>query len=332
MVVFITGATGLLGCNVVTELLARDFQVRALVRRPDAREILGESVDLIEGDLRNVMSFEKHLVDTDVLIHAAACYGEYYRSGDHSALTEINVQGTNDLLYAAARQGVRTIIFISSSAVLKTQTDGRVDENSPYAEKTDDPYFSSKIDAEQAVFRFMESHPEIRIVSILPTVMLGPGDRGPTPTGSFIMKLMQGKMKFVLPGWHRIADARDVATAVVASMTRGESGERYLVGGRRYAFSEIYGAVAEVSGQALPTRKIPPAMLLFASHLMGLFGKLTRKPQLIKPGIVKRLQEDFVYRSTKAEQELGVSFRPLAETMEDTVKWFLENEPKWREE
>jgi dihydroflavonol-4-reductase len=327
MKAFVTGGTGLLGNNIVKQLRARDIAVKALVRRPDARRLVGPGVDLVEGDLRDVRRFEKHLADADVLIHAAACYGEYYRKGARALPGETNVKGTAGLLAAAERQGVKNIVYVSSSAVLKAQDGGPLDETSPYNEHTDDPYFASKVEAEKAVLRFLELRPGMRIILILPTVMLGPGDVGPTPTGAFVLKLLRGQIKFVLPGWHRIADARDVAFAVAESINRGQRGERFVIGGRRYSVAEIYQAVTQVSGKPTPTKSITPGKLLLASRLMWLVSKVTRRPPPLKPNIVKRLQESFSYSSGKAERELGVSFRPLSATMADTVKWFQSEHP-----
>jgi dihydroflavonol-4-reductase len=323
MKAFITGGTGLLGSNIVKELLPRGIDVTALVRRPDARRLVGPGVELVTGDLRNIQQCEKHMSGADVLVHAAACYGEFYRGTPPSALKEINVMATISLLEAAERQGIRNVVYISSAAVLKAPASGLADETSPYNDLTDDPYFASKVAAEKAVLRFCDARPAMRIVLILPTVMLGPGDVGPTPTGAFILKLLRGELKFVLPGWHRIVDARDVAFAVVQAIDKGKSGERFVVGGCRYSVAEIYQAVSEVSGRPTPTKQISSGKLLLLSRIMSLASTVTRRPPPLKPAMVRRLEEGFSFCSDKAVRELNISPRPLSKTMDDTVKWFL---------
>ncbi len=327
MRVFVTGSTGLLGSNIVNELGARGHTVKALVRRPDARRLLGPAVDLVEGDLQDVRTFESKLAGTDTLVHAAACYGEFYRTGARELPRKTNVLGTTGLLEAAERQGIRNIVYISSAAVLQTQPGVAANEDAPYAEQADDEYFSSKIAAEKAVLRFAREHTASRVVLVLPAVMLGPGDVGPTPTGAFVLKLLQGEIKFVLPGWHRIVDARDVAHAVAECMNKGKSGERYLLGGRRYSITAFYQAVSQASGRPTPAKTIAPGKLLLVSRMMLLVSKVTGRPPVIKPNIVRRLQEDFSYISAKAERQLGVRFRPLSETMADTVRWLQSEHP-----
>ncbi|MCP4137100.1 MAG: NAD-dependent epimerase/dehydratase family protein [bacterium] len=323
--VFITGATGLLGGSIVTELLNKGFEVTALVRSLErAGKILDPKVDLIEGSLEAVDGFANKLGEFDVLIHAAAVYGEYYRNGKEKVLFDINVNGTIALFDEARKAGLNNIVYVSSSAVLDTDNDTELDEKTPYSNTTE-PYFRSKVLAEQAVFKFLEEYPAMRIVTLLPTVMLGPGDRGPTPTGNFILNCLKGKFKAVIPGSNRIVDVRDVAAAAVQATTSGKSGERYIIGGRSYPYSEIFKTLWEISGNPPLTKTMSPGKLLFIARLVTFIHKIKGKPSPLKPAIIKRLQKNFWYNSSKAEKELGASFRPLKETLSDTVSWFKEN-------
>ncbi len=325
MKVLITGATGLLGNSITSELLKKGHSVTALVRsRERGKTILGPEVALIEGTLEEVDRFSGGLHGFDVLIHAAAIYGEYYRKGDESALLNVNVNGTKALLEAARKNAIGNIIYISSSAVLDTVNSDEVDERASYPE-TEDPYFKSKVLAEQAVNEFAGANPSVRIITLLPTVMLGPGDRGPTPTGAIIINYLMGKTKFIFPGSHRIVDARDVAYAAVQALTRGRSGERYLIGGRKYLFSEIFAILSDITGNPPLKKTISPGKLLMIARLLTFIHAIRGKPSPLKPGIIKRLQENFRYNSSKAEKELGVTFRPLDETLSDTIAWFREN-------
>ncbi len=323
MKVFITGSTGLLGSNIVQELLRKNHQVTGLVRSSDrGRQLLNPEVELVEGHMLNVDQFADKLDGMDVLIHTAAYYTEYHRNGNKELPHEINVKGTISLLEAAHQQGIKNVVYISSSGVLTSNAGRPTDESSPYAEEGEDFYFQSKVDAEKEIFRFMDSHPNLRIVLILPSVMLGPGDSGPTPTGNMVKKFLEGEIKFILPGSLCIVDARDVALAVIESIEKGESGERYVIGGRKYELESFFKVLAEVTGAPPLTKKPSPRVLMLVAKTMSLISKVTGKPPLLKPSILKRLQEDFWYDSKKAERELGVRFRPLTETLSDTANWF----------
>jgi nucleoside-diphosphate-sugar epimerase len=78
----------------------------------------------------------------------------------------------------------------------------------------------------------------------------------------------------------------------------------------------------------MPSKRVSPTVLLFVSRVATLFSKVTGRPPFLKPDMVRRLQKDFIYNSRKAEKELGLSLRPLDETVADTVRWFLSHEPK----
>src|SRR3981081_3861935 len=96
MKTFVTGATGLLGSNLVRALRGEGHSVRALVRsREKAQRQLGDAgAELVVGDLQNVPGFAAALRGVDVVFHTAAYFREYYGAGDHwPKLQAINVRG-----------------------------------------------------------------------------------------------------------------------------------------------------------------------------------------------------------------------------------------------
>lgn len=321
--VFVTGATGLLGSNIVSALLKGQHQVTALVRSVEkSKSAFSAEVERVEGDLRDTDRFEAALAGHDVLIHSAAYFSEYQKDGSEGPLYETNVKGTAALLEAAHRRGVRNCVYVSSAGVLDPREGQATDESCAYPACADNRYFESKINAEQEVFRFLESHPTMRVVTILPTVMLGPGDRAPTPIGSLVLKLLSGEMKIVLPGAVQLVDARDVADAVVAGIHRGDSGNRYIVGGQRITQRAFYEALGAVAGKPMPTKQPPYRALLTLAWIMKQLGRVTGRRPKVDPTHIKRMNQDFWFTSVKAERELGVVFRPLSKTLADTVEWF----------
>src|SRR5580700_7480157 len=120
MRVFVTGATGLLGSNIVNAFLAAGHSVRALARTPAKAAGLYPpgDVTVVPGDLTGLDSFAGQLAGCDLLVHAAAYFREYYAPGNHwDLLYRTNVDGTRDLLTAAARQGIAKVVYISTSGL-----------------------------------------------------------------------------------------------------------------------------------------------------------------------------------------------------------------------
>ncbi len=325
MKVFLTGATGLLGGHIVEELLRKQYEVTALVRSLErGKKLLPETVTLAKGDLKDITTFQNELENHDILIHAGACYSEYYRTGKKDELTNVNVRGTKTIIETAYLKGIKNLIFISSAAVLETESNNAINELNAYSQ-TSEPYFKSKVEAEKEIIDFSKKYQDLRLITILPSVMMGPGDRGPTPNGKFILNYLHDMYKFIIPGSNCIADVRDVAQTIVTAIKKGSHGERYVVGGRKHEYKDIFKLLSEVSGKSALTKTITFKKLLMVSRVVTLINTLKGKPSPLKPAIVKRLNQNFWYDTTKAEKELGTTYRPLKETLKDTVQWFKEH-------
>src|SRR5438309_10966802 len=100
MLAFVTGATGFLGSHVARVLAEQGARLRLLVRRSsDLRNIADLNAERVEGDLRDVKSFEKALGQCDALFHVAADYRLWVR--DPEEMYRSNVEGTRSLIEAA---------------------------------------------------------------------------------------------------------------------------------------------------------------------------------------------------------------------------------------
>ncbi|WP_026478711.1 NAD-dependent epimerase/dehydratase family protein [Alkaliphilus transvaalensis] len=329
MKIFLTGGTGLLGSNVVKELLENNHSVKLLARSyQKAQKLLSDGVEIVQGDLKDITSFASELEKCDTLIHAGAYFTEFFKKGNmDNFLYEINVKGTELLFKEAYERGIRNIIYVSSTGVLDTSSGEVSDENAPYDDSTDNPYFKSKIDAEKFVLKFKKNYPDTRVITILPAIMMGPGDYSLTRMAEFVLSFLKGSMPAVLPVKAVVVDARDVAKAIVAAINKGKNGERYIVGGNVYEVKEIIQILSEESGRPFPKRKPSFEMMMIMSGLMSIRSKITGKPSPIpRRDELRKLKNQKGYSYIRAKKELGLTFRPLTETIFDTVRWFEENE------
>jgi dihydroflavonol-4-reductase len=323
---FVTGATGLLGSNLVQALLHRGHEVRGLVRSKEkAQRVFPDAkIDFVTGDMSNVAGFAASLAGCDVLLHTAAYFREYYQPGDHKgSLEKINVQGTVDLLIAAEKQGVQKAIHISSAGVIGNKPDGKPgDENTlPDDLATSNLYFASKIDAELAIKRFLKER-TLPVVMILPSWMWGPGDSAPTGSGKLVLDFLNRKVPGVLDGGCSIVDARDVAQATLNAMDRGKSGERYIVGGQFSDLGQVLATLERVTGVPAPTRKIPYGLSLVVGAASQAWARITGTPTLLTVAGLRTMHAKVAVDSSKAMRELGATFRPFEDTVRDEVAWF----------
>lgn len=331
MKAFVTGSTGLLGSNLTQLLLSQGFEVTALTRElTKADKILAEHPNLkvVQGDLQEVDAFAHYLQGCDVLFHTASYFRESFAFGDHwQQLKSINVDATIKLLEAADKAGVSKVIYVSSACGCVGIIRGGApsNESTPFQEwNHKNPYFKSKLMAEEAISNFLKSH-KLPVVLILPAGMMGPNDAGPTEMGRFILNFLKGKAPLIPGGGFPIVDARDVAMAMLSAVYSGQPNERYLVTGGYYSVSEIMHDLSEASGQPLPSKKLPRFMVPLWTFMQNLIGRIKGKRPFFHGDMVKIMMSRQWFDASKAAQGLKTTYRPLKETIKDTVQWYHQN-------
>jgi dihydroflavonol-4-reductase len=322
---FVTGATGLLGNNLCHALVAEGWQVKGLVRSIDkAHKLLADSgIEFIIGDIENVTAFAPALAEVDVVFHTAAFFREYYQPGNHwETMQRINVKATMELFQAAQTQGVKRAVFTSSSGVIQTQPGQFATETAGYNKfAAENLYFKTKILAEQEIYRFLKTS-SLDVVMILPGWMMGPGDAAPTSAGQLILDLMARKLPGLIDGGSSLADARDVAKVMIAAAEKGKRGDRYIVTGALATMKDIAREVEKSSGVKAPGMMMPNWLALSIANLSEKWSSLTGSKNPMPPAGIRTLMEKAQLSSAKAEQELAATFRPLRETITDTVTWY----------
>jgi dihydroflavonol-4-reductase len=327
MKAFVTGATGLLGNNLVRLLVEQGHEVKALVRSKEkAQMLLGNinNVECIVGDMENVAGFAGALAGCEVLFHTAAYFREYYQPGDHWPMLEkINVVGTIELLKAADTYGLSKAIHVSSSGVIGDDDTKAIGDEHSEATGTalENLYFRSKVETEKAIAKFLNTY-RLPVVMILPGWMYGPGDAAPTSAGQLVQDFLNRKLPGVVNGGATVADARDVAAAMIMAADKGKRGERYIVGGTLRTLAEIMTTLQVVSGVPAPKLRIPAPLALTIAWVSQTIAGLTGGTTLLTVSGVKTILKPHPLSSAKAIRELSASFRPLEDTLRDTVNWY----------
>jgi dihydroflavonol-4-reductase len=321
--VFVTGSTGLLGSNLVRHLDAGGHQIVGLVRSQERGvRLLGDTrATLTRGDMRDVSGFAHELDGCEAVFHAAAYFREYYQPGNHwQALDDININGTLQLMAEADRRRVRRFVHVSSCAAAGVEPDGSPgDENTPPLPiQLANLYFRSKILADAAI-RAWRPPNGMEVVSVLPGWMWGPGDAAPTGAGQLVLDFLARRIPGIMDGGQCTVDARDVAAAMSAALDKGTPGERYLVAGQYHSVEDLLRGLQLVTGVPAPRLRLPHAAVMTFAWGAELFGKLTGREVLVTREAVRALHAKLRWSSAKAVRELGVTFRPLNDTLQDAV-------------
>src|ERR1700690_4201556 len=110
---FVTGASGFIGANLVHELVARKHQVKALLRpTSDLRGLRGVEFEQVEGDLSDRATLKEAMYGCDWCFHVAASYHLWLR--DYRPMYAANVEGTRNVIEAAAAAGCARIVYTST--------------------------------------------------------------------------------------------------------------------------------------------------------------------------------------------------------------------------
>jgi dihydroflavonol-4-reductase len=325
MTTFVTGATGFVGSAVVRHLLSEQISVRVLVRpNSDRRNIEGLDVDIVEGDLRERASLERAMKGCLALFHVAADYRLWAR--DVQELYQSNVEGTRNIMLAAAEAGVERIVYTSSVATLGLNPDGTpaTEDTRVSIQDMIGDYKRSKYMAEEEVRRLVRKD-RLPIVIVNPSTPIGPYDIKPTPTGRLILDAARGRMPAYVDTGLNLVHVEDVAAGHVAAFHRGEIGERYILGGENLWLKEILERIASISGRRPPRIRLSHSAVMPIAQLSELMGRVTYglwEPRATVDGI-KMSKKLMFFSSEKAMHDLNYHPRPADEALRDAVDWFL---------
>jgi len=325
--VLITGATGFIGNHVTRLCLERGEQVRVMVMPGEDRSPLkGMDVEFVEGNLLDPQSLVRAVQGVQQLYHLAALFAIWTKDPDLHF--KINVDGARSMLEAAKAAGVEKIVFTSSVAAI-----GIVGNGGWATEKT--PFNGWPWASEYILSKFI-SHQMVKgmvsdglpVTMVMPGLPFGPGDRAPTPTGTMILRTLQGKMKNYWDGGVCAVDVRDVAAGHVLAMEKGRIGESYILANKAGNMTNkevltLIGKVARVADVA--KTEVSGTMMLRVAKLVEGWSKLSgRAPMTTYKNTRYVLQHGYV-DPTKAIEELGLPQTPIETAITDSVKWFRDN-------
>ncbi|NBO31984.1 MAG: NAD-dependent epimerase/dehydratase family protein [Cyanobacteria bacterium LVE1205-1] len=321
--VFVTGATGFIGSNLVRLLLDCGHQVRVLVRpgsRLDNLENL--AVEIIRGDLTDGDHLTNHLHGCEVLFHVAAHYSLW--QSDRKRLFQDNVIGTRTILAAAKTAKVERTVYTSSVAAIGVRQSGIADET--YQSPVDQlvgQYKKSKYWAEQEAVKAVQSGQNVVIVN--PTTPIGPWDIKPTPTGEIILRFLRRQMPAYMDTGLNLVDVRDVAMGHILAWQRGQTGQRYILGHENLSLQQILQLLADLTGYPVPRYRLPTWVPFTAAWVDEyLLSPLGKKPSVPLDGVRMATQKMF-YHSHKAVEEIGLPQTPIPIALKDAIDWFAEH-------
>ena len=327
---FVTGASGFIGANLVHELNARGHGVRALLRpNADTRGLAGAEFERVSGDVSDRTALVTAMRGCDWCFHVAASYHLWLR--DYAPMYAANVDGTRNVIEAAAQAGCSRIVYTSTVGCigLPRAVNGVVtptDESTPVAEtQMSNHYKLSKWRAE-VVARELAAR-GLPVVIVNPSAPVGPRDVKPTPTGQLIVDFLNCAMPAYLDTGLNWVHVRDVAVGHILAAERGRVGERYILGHTEgnWTMKAALDVLAEITGLPAPKFRVPYSIALAAAHVDETISKFTGRPPKAPLAGVRMAKYKMFFSPAKAMRELGLPQTSPKQALTDAVEWFRAN-------
>ena len=324
---FITGASGFIGANLARALSEQGHHVRALLRPgADVRGLEGTPYEAVAGDLSDRAALEKGMRGCDWCFHVAASYHLWLP--DYRPMYAANVEGTRNVIEAAAEAGCSRIVYTSTVGCIGLPQDRGAatvptDEETPVGEaQMRNPYKHSKWQAEGVARDLAARGAPVIIVN--PSAPVGPRDVKPTPTGQVIVDFLNRKMPAYLDTGLNWVHVADVAAGHILAAERGRAGQRYILGNAQgnWTMREAFAVLEEISGVKAPRVRIPYGVALLAAHVDETLSRFTGKPPKAPLAGVRMARYKMWFNPAKAVADLGLPQTPPKEALAGAVEWF----------
>lgn len=318
MKVLLTGANGLLGQNVLRQLLNENHEVVALVRRASSLQQFDNMV-IKEGSFIEADILREAAKGCDAIVNVAGTtdmsllsYGDYL---------PVNKNGVEVILQIMEEHGIKRLVHVSTANTIGYGSpDQPADEEAEMTEPFRQSFYArSKAEGEQLLHWETTEHPDWHIVIVNPGFMIGPYDT--RPSSGQLLDAAYGRKRMVCPsGGKSFVYVKDAAVAIVNALTMGRNGENYLLTGKSISLHDFYVLQASLCGYKQQVMVLPDWLVLAAGYVGDLLQMLKIKTQLCTRNVRQLLVNEY-YSNLKARQELLMPQTPIEEAIRAYFDW-----------
>jgi len=324
MTTLITGATGFIGSHLLRHLSQESDTIRCLVREHSDTTQLDElKVEKVYGDITDIESIRNAIEGCTRVYHLAALYAIWLPNP--GLMYQVNEEGTRNILTVCRESGIEKVVYCSSTAALGAHGKIPGDESARFnLISTRDNYYISKFRAEQIALNFAREG--LPIVIVNPSVPVGPGDWGPTPSGALILNLLKGRLPAYVDGGFNVIDVSDCAKGMIRAMQVGKTGESYILGNQNLRVKEYFDLVINVAGEGKsPGIRLPRWVAISSGYAYQALSWLTRQAPLTSASWARVGSNYSWWDCTKARKHLSLGQRNITESIYEAVGWFRQN-------
>ncbi|MEN9696777.1 MAG: hypothetical protein RLZ56_198 [Bacteroidota bacterium] len=275
--IFVTGASGLVGSHLITDLIEKGASVRAMYRNTIPVFKHAEKVNWVKGDILDVSALDQAMENITQVYHCAAIVA--FTPKQAATMLHTNVQGTANVVNACIEHNIQKLVYVSSVAALgRIRENEAVDETMNWTPETSNSvYGKSKYLAEMELWRGMGEGLQVAIVN--PVIILGAGDW--SKGSSEIFKSAYDEFPWFTSGVSGFVDVLDVVDAMQLLMQSEIQGQRYIISGANLQYKEVFTRIANAFGKRPPHKKVTPLLAAIVWRLEAIKGLITGKAPLL---------------------------------------------------
>ncbi len=314
--ILVTGGSGLVGNELIKQLLAKGKRVRAIYHNTAITNFNDPNLEIVQCDILDVCMLEDVMVGIDELYHCAGFIS--YVPKDALRLYKVNVEGTANVVNAALNAGVRKMLHVSSISAIGRPADHNtlIDENMNWEQTTvKTKYGQSKYLGELEVWRGIAEGLDAVIIN--PSLILGTGNWNEGSTEIF--KSVYNEFPWYTNGTIGLVDVRDVAKVMIALMESGISAERFIISAENESFKNVFEMIAKAFNKKIPHRRVTPMLAAIIWRLETIKSKLTGKAPLITRETAASAMATQLFDNEKLKKYLpSFNYISLQETIRHT--------------
>ena len=327
--ILVTGGTGLVGSHILFDLASSGKRVRALRRKNSNMSVIHRlfssspeylnNIEWVEGELNDLFSLEKAMIDVDTIYHSAALIS-FYQS-DRNKMMKVNAEGTANVVNMAIKNGVRRFCHLSSVAALGRNAGERyVDENSWWKNSSKNSnYAISKYGGEREVWRAMEEGLSAFILN--PSIIIGAGNWN-SGSAQMVSQVWKG-LPFYTNGITGFVDVRDVSKAALILMEKGIRNERFIINSENVSYKYVFDQIAENLKRKNPWIRVSSPLAEFGWRLEIIRSLFSRNKPMITKETARNGLMQWNYSNEKIKKEIGIEFISVEQSVRDTCEYFL---------
>ncbi len=315
----VTGASGLLGSFVVQRLLREGHAVVGLRRHEAATDLQHPNLRWQFADVQDTVALARSLAGVSAVVHAAAFVS--FNPRRSKEIFNVNVKGTKNVVDACLMMGIPKLVHVSSVAALGRKNQHEIiDEN---AQWTDGPlnsdYAKSKYFAELEIHRGIEEGLVASIVN--PSLILAPVDWN--RSSAKIFEYVWREQRFFPPGIANYVDVQDVTSIIIHLLSNDLNGERFIASAGSIPYQQLFAEIAARLKKRTPYKQVHPSLLPLLATMEELKSWMLGKEPTISRQSIKSVKATSIYSNKKVQEQIGINFKPLAQTLDLCCEYFL---------